>query len=558
MRQISSFTDPSSPIAQPGPTGKEVVFERLARAFASERMALLVLALAIAVVLLAPLGPLVANRFHRDEAVYSSWGLDIASGRDLLVSGSPVDKPPLFLYTQALSFLLFGPTEVAARLPSLIASVISVALIYLLGRSLYGRGAGLLAAFLLAASPFVILFAPTAFTDPLMVMWVLASCLATVRGHWVWGGIFLGLAAITKQQGVFFVPLAVGLGLLANIKWQIPNGKSANHGSRITDHGSQISNHKSANGKAAGLRSKIVGFVVAFLVVFCLAILWDVARARQPGFLAQSLVSYGGLALSPGAIWERLLGFVGLLRYGTGSPVLNGVLLIGVPLLLVVDFLLLLDRSEGAGRWGTRSQALADLILTGFVVLFLVGHSLIAFAVWDRYLLGLIPLLALLLARVLTLPQRLLKNSPLSVLLSLLFVLWMLAFTFRPLQDAAASRFPIGGDHGAYQGIGQVVSYFQTVPSDTTLYHRWLGWHWRFYLWGNGYDLPAWTSPTDLANQAAARPGAWRYVVFPSWRSSTEARLALSEVGLVMREVHRAFRDDGSISFVVYRIEEAP
>ena len=161
-------------------------------------------------------------------------------------------------------------------------------------------------------------------------------------------------------------------------------------------------------------------------------------------------------------------------------------------------------------------------------------------------------------ALLLTLPHRLLKHSPLSVLLSLLFVLWMLTFTFRPLRDAAASRFPIGGDHGAYQGIGQVVGYFQTVPSDTTLYHRWLGWHWRFYLWGSGYDLPAWTSPSDLANQAAARPGTRRYIVFPSWRSSTEAKLALADAGLVMREEHRAFRNDGSISFVVYRIEEAP
>lgn len=260
MRQNSSFTHPSSSISQPGLTGKGAVFERLAWAFASERMALLVLALTIAVALLAPLGPLVANRFHRDEAVYTSWGLDIASGRDLLVSGSPVDKPPLFLYTQALSFLLFGPTEVAARLPSLIASVISVVLIYALGRSLYGRGVGLLAAFLLAASPFFILFAPTAFTDPLLVLWVLLGCLAAVRGHWVWGGIFLGLAVITKQQGVFFVPLAVGLGILANqqinksaihqvsksAKQQVSESASQRISkSRITDHRSRITNHKS-------------------------------------------------------------------------------------------------------------------------------------------------------------------------------------------------------------------------------------------------------------------------------------------------------------------------
>lgn len=516
----------------PGSLGGGAVFERLTQTLAtSERVIALALAFAIAVALLAPLGPLASNRFHRDEAIYSSWGLDIASGRDLLLSGSPVDKPPLFFYIQALSFLLFGPTEVAARTPSLVASVASVGLIYALGRSLYGRGAGLLAAFLLAASPFAVLFAPTAFTDPLMVTWVLAGCLAAVRGHWVWAGIFLGLAAITKQQGVFFVPLA--LGLSSNVKWQKSNGKS-----------------------------QILSFVLAFLVVLGLAFAWDVARARHPGFLAQSLISYGGLSLSLAMAWEHLLGYVSLLRYATGSPVLNLVLLIGLPLLLVADGLAWRGGSKTAPSRGgmaeLQNQAWFDLILVVFIALFLVGHSLVAFVVWDRYLLGLIPLLALLLARVLTLPWRLFRDSPLASFLGLLFVLLMLSFTFRPIRDAAASRFPIGGDQGAYQGIEQVADYFHAVPADTTLYHRWLGWHWRFYLWGSPFDFPAWTSPADLVAQVAARPGARRYIVFPSWRSATETRLALADAGLAMREVGRAFRDDGTVSFIVYRIEEAP
>ncbi len=516
-----------SPAAEPPPAayrallGTQAICKRLMQVLTSEQAAIIAISIVIALALLAPLGPMASNRFHRDEAIYSSWGLDIASGRDLLLSSSPVDKPPLFPYIQALSFVLFGPTEVAARLPSLVASVVSVGLIYALGRSLYGRGVGLLAAFLLAASPYSILFAPTAFTDPMMVAWVLAGCLATVRGHWGWAGIFLGLAAITKQQGVFFVPLVLGLGYLSNIK-------------------------------SANFKSQVVSFGVAYLAVLGLAIGWDVARARQPGFLAQSLVSYGGLSLTPVTIWGRLLGFWNLLRYATGSPVLNAALLVGLPLLVVVDMIAPLPRPLSLKGSGEQ----ADLVLLVFTTFFLLGHSLVAFQVWDRYLLGLVPLLALLLARVLTLPQRLLKNWPLPNFLSTLFVLWMLSFTLHPIRDAAASRFPIGGDHGAYQGIEQVVAYLHSIPADTTLYHRWLGWHWRFYLWGSPYDFRAWTSPADLAAQAAARPGARRYVVFPSWHSSTEARLALAAAGLTLREVHRTFRDDGSVSFIVYRIEE--
>jgi 4-amino-4-deoxy-L-arabinose transferase-like glycosyltransferase len=522
-----------------GDSAPESRLDRLARALTSPQAAALALALAVAVALLAPLGPLAANRFHRDEAIYSSWGLDIASGRDLLVSGSPVDKPPLFLYVQALSFVLFGPTEVAARLPSLVASLASVGLVYALGRSLYGQGAGLLAAGLLAASPYAILFAPTAFTDPLMVAWVLAGCLAAARGRWAWAGIGLGLAAMTKQQGIFFVPLAIGLGQISNV-----------------------------NRQTSTIKSQILSFGIAWLAMLGLALGWDVARARQPGFWMQSLTSYGGLPLDSAAIWQRVVGFWDLLGYGTGSPVLNGILLAGLPVLLVVDVLSLSGREKG------RSAARADVILLAFGLAFLAGHCVVAFQVWDRYLLGMIPLLALLLARVLLLPWRLVtaNDGPASPgnlmakrwsperlrLLYLLFVMSILSFTLRPIQDAAASRFPIGGDHGAYQGIEQVVAYLRTVPANTTLYHRWLGWHWRFYLWGSPYDFRAWTSPADLAAQAAARPGARRYIVFPSWASSSEARLALSGAGLALREVQRAFREDGSVSFVVYRIEEVP
>jgi hypothetical protein len=608
--------------------------DRLARALTSSRAAALALALALAVALLAPLGPLAANRFHRDEAIYSSWGLDIASGRDLLVSGSPVDKPPLFLYVQALSFMLFGPTEVAARLPSLIASLASVGLVYALGRSLYGQGAGLLAAFLLAASPYAILFAPTAFTDPLMVAWVLAGCLAAVRGRWGWAGIGLGLAAMTKQQGIFFAPLAIGLGQIASNKYQISNRKSqianlksptsnfqlptSNFQPPISNLQPPISNLQSL---IFTLQSPILSFGVAWLAMLGLALGWDAVRARQPGFWVQSLTSYGGLSLDSAAIWQRVVGFWDLLGYGTGSPVLNGILLAGLPLLLAADVLSLsrfhvpghdpggknlttktpshkeqpkdlvaswlggfyeflnwLGSVLSGGERG-RSSAWADMVLLAFGLAFLAGHCLVAFQVWDRYLLGLIPLLALLLARVLLFPWRLVtaddgqaragptspgnlaakRRSPERLrLLYLLFVMSILVFTLHPIQDAAASRFPIGGDHGAYQGIEQVVAYLRTVPANTTLYHRWLGWHWRFYLWGSPYDFRAWTSPADLAAQAAARPGAQRYIVFPSWASSSEARLALAGAGLALHEVQRAFRDDGSISFVVYRIEEVP
>lgn len=521
------------------------------------------LLLSLGLAVLAPLPPLAGNRFHHDEAVYSTWALDIASGRDIMVSGSPVDKPPLFFYLQALSFLLFGATETAARLPSLAAHVVSTLLMYRLGRRLYGRGAGLLATLLWAASPFAILFAATALTDALMVMFVLAACLAALARRPGWAGVALGLAVITKPQGIFFLPLIAGLG------WY--------------------------NTSATWKR-----FVLGLAWMVCLALIWDVARGRRPGAWEQSVLSYGGLHVPWEAMGQRLSGFVGWLYYATASPVLNTVLIVGVAGLLLGDGIvgwLCRRRPNGIDAWLRRAwcpdisvadqgaQAAGDairydLLLSGFLILFLVGHALIGFQVWDRYMLGAVPLLLLLLARVLMLPWNAVQAARPAQMseevavpaappvrrvaitaLSAAYVvgvLVLLSGTLPAMRDAAASRFPIGGDHGAYDGLEQIVAYFKTVPADTTFYHRWLGPHWRFYLWGSPYDFRMWRSPEDLAAQASARPGARRYIVFPSWRSATEARLALRQRGLMLREVLRTFRRDGSVSFIVYRIEEAP
>jgi 4-amino-4-deoxy-L-arabinose transferase-like glycosyltransferase len=115
------------------------------------------------------LGPLFDNRFHPDEALFSTWAMQVARGENLLLQGMPVDKPPLLIYLSALSFFVFGQSELAARVPNLIASVISVPLLYqLTRRSWPDKRVVELPALLLALSPIGILFAPTAFLDPLI------------------------------------------------------------------------------------------------------------------------------------------------------------------------------------------------------------------------------------------------------------------------------------------------------------------------------------------------------------------------------------------------------
>src|SRR5512134_2998847 len=133
--------------------------------------------------------PLTANRFHPDEALYASFGRLITSGRDPILASVIVDKPPLHYYAVAGSMFLFGPSEMAARLPNLLASAVSLALLYSAARRLYGRASATTALVAFSLSPFAISFAATAFVDPLQLAFLLWAVAESAGGRWGRTGI---------------------------------------------------------------------------------------------------------------------------------------------------------------------------------------------------------------------------------------------------------------------------------------------------------------------------------------------------------------------------------
>ncbi|HIP96415.1 MAG TPA: DUF2029 domain-containing protein [Anaerolineae bacterium] len=472
-----------------------------------------VLAVLILIGTAARLPPITANRFHQDEAIYSYWGRLIVSGRDPLLLTYPVDKPPLQPYLLALMFRVFGVSEVAARLPGIAASVLTIALTYHLAQRVYGAGPALIAAAFMALSPFNILFAPTAFTDPLLVMWVVAALWCAVSGRWFWAGVLLGLAMATKQQGALFVPLILAGG------------------------GCQVSGSKFQVWR--GLAVFAAGFALPMAVVT----LWDAQRWHvQPSYFEKGLTSYGGLMLAPFAEWGKRFGeWLGWLRYITASPVLNLVLLVGT--------LLLLWTSRREVR--TSPAARFDFVLAGFVALYLLAHWLLTFNVWDRYLLGLVPLLAMLLGRVVWGVGRV--GNPAHGAIAVALVVILLA---HPAWQAAHSGYPVGGDHWAYDGIDAVADYlWAEMPPGAALYHRYLGWHYLFYLFDAPVDLRWYSSPSRLAEDAQQRSDVPRYVVLPGWEPRLPVQAALRRVGLTLRPLFRTVRTDDTVSFTVYRIE---
>ncbi len=499
--------------------------------------------LALAAVLLLGLGvrlaPWDAHRFLEDESLYSTWGLQIATGSDPMLDAEPVDKPPLHPYLLALSFWLLGQSESAARLPSLLASLAGIALVYGLGRAAYpapraqsnsaraqscrldrGVRVGLLAALLLALSPFDILFASTAFTDPLLVAWTLAAALAATSGRLALAGALAGLAVATKQQGVLFLPLVVGLGL------------------------------------RKGTPRRWVGFSAALGLVAGGAWIWDAFRAQRPGFWAQGIISYGGLHLAAPAAWADRLGqWLGWLWYTGGS---TSAVAAGLALLMVVLALGVWDTFRALqGRQVVRGYQ-TDLLLLGYGALFVLLHVLHGVQLWDRYLLGLVPLAALLASRGLD-RLAVLASGRLSAWVWWGGVLLLVGLLTGPALTAAQSGYPVGGDHGAYDEIDRLAAALRAEAEKeartTVVYHHWLGYHYRYYLYGAPVRTHWWPDLPDLLQDAERYRQESRWIAFPSWVDEKPVRAALGGAGMQLQLALETLREDGSVSFRLYRIE---
>jgi 4-amino-4-deoxy-L-arabinose transferase-like glycosyltransferase len=459
--------------------------------------------------------PLLRDPLHSDEALYGYWGLLI--GRDPWLTHVLVYKPPLLPYTVAGSQRLLGVTRVALRLPGLMAGVLTVALAGALAQALYhDRCTAVTAALAVALSPFAVALSGTAFPDPLMVALGLAACVAAARDRPRWAGLLAGLSFATKQTGLVWLPLSVLLS--------------------ITHPRSPLRSRKSL--------FSIVGVAVSILA---LVFAWDAARVAQgaDGFWQVGLVGYGGLRFAwPQELWQRLRDWFGLLSYLFVSPVVNVLLLVGFPILVWTS----LVRGPGA------RSALADLLLAAFALIYVLFHWLVAFPTWDRYLLPLVPILAVLLGRIvgaaasgprlLTLRWR---SAASAVLLALLLT--------APALQASTGRYPIARESAAYEGIEDVVSFFIRLPDGSVVYHHWLGWHYRYALFDGPVYLAYWPTPAWLARDVQAFGGREpRYVAFPAWESAARVERALGDVGYALKPVLTTARQDASPSFIVYAI----
>lgn len=165
---------------------------------------------------------LVGMPLERDEGEFAYMG-------QLLLQGVPPYKlaysmkfPGIYV-AYALIMSVFGQTTVGIHLGLLLVNLITILLIFLLGKRLFGRLAGVVACAcyaLLSIGPSAQALAghATHFVTLFGVAGLLVLLKATESGRpgqFLWSGILLGLATTMKQPGVFFTAFAV-----AYVLWQ--------------------------------------------------------------------------------------------------------------------------------------------------------------------------------------------------------------------------------------------------------------------------------------------------------------------------------------------------
>ncbi len=194
------------------------------KALGKDTLAKLVLAAIIFTGTLSRIYRLAENSLWLDEA--SSYHLakqGVTGVVDILWHTWIVHDAPLFLWLTCL-FMKFGDSEWVLRMPSMLAGVIAIPVLYLLGRELMDRAVGLLAAALLSISVFHIYYSQEA---RVYALFFLLSLLSTyyylkllrteTNRDWFYYGLFTLLLMYSHYYSFWIISAQIASFLVAKL-----------------------------------------------------------------------------------------------------------------------------------------------------------------------------------------------------------------------------------------------------------------------------------------------------------------------------------------------------
>ena len=134
---------------------------------------------------------------------------------DIFTKFLPGDFHPPFYYA-ILHFwtILFGTSEIALRVPSLLAGILTIYIVYLIGKELEDQKVGIMAAILLATSGLHIYYSQEARMYSLAALFVALSVLFFTKtlhagrvGDFIKFGLFLSLSFLTDYLAALIIPV---------------------------------------------------------------------------------------------------------------------------------------------------------------------------------------------------------------------------------------------------------------------------------------------------------------------------------------------------------------
>lgn len=369
---------------------------------------------------------------HWDEGIYA------AAGRLLTLQGFKglpalrlIEAPPLFSILAGLSQSVLGRADWTTIVVSAAAGTMTVYLVYVLGKKLYGPEAGMLAALFVAVSPYHVIYSRMALTEATFILFVLLTLIWFYTAlaedslrYYLLAGVAAGLMLNTKYSGLLIlIPLVfIGvwrIGALLAARWKAPEQE-----------------RKEFRWRSRAIRLSL--FLLVGVGLFIPWVLFVAARSgteqliRQPaGYTA--FATKGLVATSPTLILAYFLRWT--------SPAFVILALIGASLALA-------------------RRRLPDGLLLAYLSIYGLGVTM--YLSYPRLALPLLPALALFAANGL---EALLKGSGRKTLKVAILV--VASLTALDLLESSVSLLRVRTD-----GYRQAAQFVETVPEDELVFQK--------------------------------------------------------------------------------------
>ena len=185
------------------------MFKRRVNIFKNEYFFLIIIIIAASIIRIWGLGDV---GFNNDEAIYSGQAATLAGYEEFGKFFSIFRAHPLFLqFAVSIFFSNFGISDTIARTVPVIFGILTVILVYLIGKMLYDRNVAIAAAVVIAIIPYHIIVSREVLIDvPLsffftLTLYFLVRYMKNSDGvHWLYLiGVSSGLSFLSKEVGMF-------------------------------------------------------------------------------------------------------------------------------------------------------------------------------------------------------------------------------------------------------------------------------------------------------------------------------------------------------------------